>query len=94
MGGAVAEFLPGPLCYFVREQAFGLLPGLPNLYCLDAGFHLLWVAEWPTEAGLCTALCGVENGELIATAGSGAQVRIEAATGRLLRVASTLAVAG
>ena len=49
---AVVEFQQGSLRYYVREHTFGLLPGLPNLYCLDGAFRLQWMAEWPDHAGL------------------------------------------
>lgn len=90
---AVVEFRPGPLCYYVREHPLGLLPGLANLYCVDADLHLLWMAEWPSTDDPCVALDDVRDGELLATAASGAQVRLDAATGRLLGVETARNVA-
>lgn len=90
---AVVEFLPGDLCYFVREHTFGLLPGLPNLYCLDAAFRLLWMAEWPDASDPCAAIVGLDGETLVTTSATGATIRLAAATGRTLGVAPALAVA-
>ena len=90
---AVVEFLPGPLCYYVREHPYGLLPGLPNLYCLDGAFRLQWIAEWPDAVGPCTAIEREEAGELVVSAASGAVVRLDAGTGRLRRVEPQMSVA-
>lgn len=90
---AVVEFLPGELCYFVREHTFGLLPGLPNLYCLDAGFRLLWMAEWPETSDPCAAIVGLDGDTLVTTSAAGATVRLSAATGRLRGITAQLAVA-
>lgn len=91
---AVVEFRHGPLRYYVREHPFGLLPGLPNLYCLDAAFRLQWMAEWPDPADPCTAIVGEENNTLVAMAASGSVIRLEADTGRLLAVQPPMAAAG
>lgn len=90
---AVVEFRHGPLCVFVREHPYGLLPGIANLYCLDASFRLLWLAEWPEDAGPCTGIGGEEPGVLVAHAASGAIVRLDANTGRLIDVEAALAAA-
>ncbi|MEO6246115.1 MAG: hypothetical protein ABIQ12_11845 [Opitutaceae bacterium] len=90
---AVVEICPGPLCTYVREHPHGLLPGLPNLYCLDGALRLQWLAEWPEAAGPCTEIRGVYGGTLVALAASGAVVRLEAATGRLQRIDPPLAAA-
>jgi hypothetical protein len=88
---AVVEFRHGPLCYYVREHPFGLLPGIPNLYCLDAAFRLKWMAEWPDPADPCTSIAGEEDNTLVAIAASGTVVRLESHTGRLLGVQSPMA---
>jgi hypothetical protein len=85
---AIVEFLPGAMCYFVREHPLGLLPGIANLYCLDADLHLLWMAEWPSSDDPCVAIDGEDNGVLFALSASGALVRLDSATGRLLRRAA------
>lgn len=90
---AVVEFRRGPLRYYVREHPYGLLPGLPNLYCLDAGFRLQWMAEWPDPADPCAAIVGEENGALLALSQSGATVRLDSLTGRLLGVERPVAAA-
>jgi hypothetical protein len=52
---AVVEFCRGAHCYYVREHPHGLLPGIPNLYCLDRELRLQWLAEWPLtdDPGSC-----------------------------------------
>lgn len=90
---AVVEFRHGPLCVFVREHPYGLLPGIANLYCLDAAFRLQWLAEWPEHVGPCTEIGPEEPGVLVAHAASGALVRLDALTGRLLNVDEPMAAA-
>jgi hypothetical protein len=53
---AVVEFRRGPMCFFVREHPYGLLPGMPNLYCLDGDLRLQWLAEWPLIDDPCAAI--------------------------------------
>ena len=91
---AVVEFRHGPMRYYVREHPYGLLPGLPNLYCLDAAFRLQWMAEWPDPADPCAAIVGEEGETLVAVSASGATVRLDAATGRLLGIEQPMAAAG
>jgi outer membrane protein assembly factor BamB len=88
---AVLEFRHGTLRYYVREHPHGLLPGMPNLYCLDASFRLQWLAEWPDSSDACSAILGEEGNTLVAQAVSGAIVRLDARTGRLLRVEQPMA---
>jgi hypothetical protein len=90
---AVVEFRHGPLCYYVREHPYGLLPGLPNLYCLDANFRLKWMAEWPDASDPCVAIADEENNQLVAVAASGAIVRLDPQTGRLQGIDHPLATA-
>lgn len=90
---AVVEFRQGPLRCYVREHPFGLLPGLPNLYCLDGAFRLQWMAEWPHPSDPCTAILGEEGDTLVTSAASGATVYLDANTGRLLRVDQPMAAA-
>jgi len=91
---AVLEFRHGSLRYYVREHPHGLLPGLPNFYCLDGAFRLQWMAEWPDAGDPCTAILGEEGQTVVAQAASGALVRLDANTGRLLDVAQPMAAAG
>ena len=58
LASAVVEFRRGSMRYYVREHTYGLLPGFPNLYCLDAAFQLQWIAEWPEPADPCAAFVG------------------------------------
>jgi hypothetical protein len=91
---AVVEFRHGSMRYYVREHPYGLLPGLPNLYCLDAAFRLQWMAEWPEPADPCTAIVGEEGDTLVAMSASGAAVRLDANTGRLISIEQPMAAAG
>lgn len=83
---AVAEFRRGPLCTYVREVPFGMLPGLANLYCLDGAGRLQWMAEWPDPADPCAAIVNerADAGVLVAKSASGAEVRISTGDGKLL----------
>ncbi|QYM79458.1 hypothetical protein K0B96_02250 [Horticoccus luteus] len=87
---AVAEFLHVPDRLYVREHPYGLLPGIPNLYCLDADLRLQWLAEWPAQDDPCVAILAVEDGALVAASASGARVLLEATTGRLRSVAGSV----
>lgn len=90
---AVLEFRHGSLRYYVREHPHGLLPGLSNLYCLDGAFRLQWMAEWPDSADPCSAIIGEEGSTVVAQSVSGAVVRLDADTGRLLNVEQPMAAA-
>lgn len=90
---AVVEFRRGPLRTYVREHPYGLLPGIPNLYCLDGDDRLLWMAEWPDADDPCASILDEVDGDLIVTATSGAVVRLDAATGRLLNWTQRASVA-
>lgn len=90
---AVVEFRRGPMCFFVREHPYGLLPGIPNLYCLDGALRLLWLAEWPLANDPCAALGELEGDTLTATSVNGVTVQLDATTGRLLRTLVPVAVA-
>lgn len=91
---AVVEFRQGPLRYYVREHPYGLLPGMPNLYCLDAAFRLQWMAEWPDSGDPCAAIVGDEGDTLVAMSVSGATVRLDANSGKLLSVEQPMMAAG
>jgi hypothetical protein len=88
---AVLEFRHGTMRYYVREHPHGLLPGISNLYCLDGAFRLQWMAEWPDASDPCTAIVGEEGDCLVAESASGTIVRLDAHSGRLLRVEQRLA---
>ena len=90
---AVVEFRRGPLCTYVREHPHGLLPGIPNLYCLDGAHRLQWMAEWPDADDPCAGIVDEAGGVLVAISVSGAVVQLEAATGRLLGVAVPVSAA-
>jgi hypothetical protein len=90
---AVVEFRHGPMRVYVREHPFGLLPGLPNVYCLDGAFRLQWMAEWPQSAGACVKLLGEEANALVTLAASGAVIRLDVDTGRLLSAVEAMAEA-
>lgn len=90
---AVLEFHHGPMRLYVREHPYGLLPGVPNLYCLDGDFRLQWLAEWPLAEDLCGKIVSVTETVLVAESVSGATVELDAANGRLLRCTRPMAVA-
>jgi hypothetical protein len=90
---AVVEFRQGSLRCYVREHPYGLLPGLPNLYCLDGAFRLQWMADWPDPLDPCAAIVGEEGNTLVALSAAGAVVRLDAISGRLLRVDQPMAAA-
>lgn len=94
LASAVVEFHRGSMRYYVREHAYGLLPGFPNLYCLDTAFQLQWMAEWPDPADPCAAIVGEEGETLAVRSANGSTVRLEAATGRLLGVELAMAATG
>ena len=93
LGSAIVEFRQGPLCLYVREHPYGLLPGIPNLYCLDGDLRLRWMAAWPDAEDRCTAIIGEEGNVLLALTVSGATVRLNAHDGRLLGIEPAIAVA-
>lgn len=90
---AVVEFRRGSLRTYVRELPYGLLPGLPNLYCLDGAFRLQWMAEWPDAFDPCAGIVGEEGDTLVAVSVSGVTVRLDAHTGRLLSAMQPMAAA-
>jgi len=94
IASAVVEFRRGPFRTYVREHPYGLLPGLPNLYCLDGAHRLQWMAEWPDADDPCAAIVDERGGVLVTMSSAGAIVRFEAATGRLLDCVQPVAVAG
>jgi hypothetical protein len=91
---AVVEFRRRPLRVYVREHPFGLLPGISNLYCLDGALRLQWMAEWPDAEGSCVRILDDDARTLTAEAASGARVRLEANSGRLLAIEHPLAAVG
>lgn len=94
IASAVVEFRRAPFRTYVREHPYGLLPGLPNLYCLDGAHRLRWMAEWPDPGDPCARIVGETGGVLVAESAAGVRVRLEAATGRLLDCAPAVAAAG
>lgn len=81
---AVVEFRRGALCTYVREHPYGLLPGVPNLYCLDGGHRIKWMAEWPETNDPCAVIVDETGGVLTVMSVHGATVRLDAATGKML----------
>lgn len=94
LASAIVEFRRGPLRTYVREHAYGLLPGLPNLYCLDGAHGLQWMAEWPDPADPCAGIVDEVDGVLVAVSAAGMEVRLDGATGRLLGYRQPVAAAG
>ena len=93
LGSAVVEFRQGPLQFYVREHPFGLLPGMANLYCLDADLRLRWMAAWPYTDDPCAAILGEEGSVLLAQSAAGMLVRLDSFSGRLLGTAQPVAAA-
>lgn len=91
---AVLEFRHGPMRLYVREHPYGLLPGVPNLYCLDSHFRLLWLAEWPLPEDPCGRIVDEVGGNLVVESVAGVTVRVDAETGRSEVVASSASAAG
>jgi hypothetical protein len=91
---AVVEFRRGPMCVYVRELPVGLLPGIANLYCLDGSLRLQWMAEWPVSCGPCTRIIDAVGDTLTAESASGAIVRLDAHTGRIVGVDQPMAATG
>ncbi len=91
---AVVEFRRSRFRWFVREHTYGLLPGLPNLYCLDAALRLQWMAEWPPSEPPCAGILSEEAGALVTISAAGNFVRLDAATGQLLAVNAPMAQTG
>lgn len=90
---AIVEFRHGALRYYVREHPYGLLPGISNLYCLDAAFRLQWLAEWPDHSDPCASIVGEEGNALLAVSAAGLVVRLDIDSGRLLGVEQPMAAA-
>lgn len=88
---AIVEFHRGAFRCYVREHPFGLLPGIPNLYCLRPDLGLLWLAEWPDPTDPCSRIVGEDGELLIAQSTNGQTIYLDAATGRLLRTEAPLA---
>ena len=93
LASAVVEFRHSPTRIYVREHPYGILPGLPNLYCLDRRFRLQWMAEWPDPADPCASILNEEGGALVVASQAGAVVRLDAQSGRLLSVEQPMAAA-
>lgn len=90
---AIVEFLHTPVRVYVREHPYGLLPGIPNLYCLDGALRLQWMAEWPEAADPFTRILSADDEVLLVETASGAQVQLDVHTGRLLAARASLAAA-
>jgi hypothetical protein len=91
---AIVEFRRGPLCVYVREHPHGLLPGIANVYCLDGGLALRWLAEWPESAGPCTRIVSTTAETVTLESATGAEIELDGHTGQLLRINQLLAAAG
>ena len=94
IASAVVEFRRGPFRTYVREHPFGLLPGLPNLYCLDGAHRLQWMADWPDANDPCAGIGEEVDGVLLAVSVAGTLVRLDATTGRMLSCLPQVAAAG
>ncbi|MBM3864654.1 MAG: hypothetical protein FJ381_01990 [Verrucomicrobia bacterium] len=88
---AIVEFHRSAFRCYVREHPFGLLPGIPNLYCLRPNLGLLWLAEWPDPADPCARIVREDGETLVVQSASGQTLYLDAATGRFLRAEAPLA---
>lgn len=88
---AVLEFRVGPLKIYVREHPHGLLPGVPNFYCLDADLRLQWLAEWPLGEDLCAKILDETDDTIVVESMNGAVVYIDNSTGKVRRVIARMA---
>jgi len=85
VGSAIVQFLSTAQgSVIVRELGDGFLPGLTNLYCLDAALNLLWFADQPSGADFYADLGREEEGCLVCTSTAGIECRIDLAGGRTL----------
>jgi hypothetical protein len=91
---AVLEFRVGPLRVYVREHPYGLLPGMPNLYCLDANLRLQWLAEWTLGDDPCAKIIDETADTLIVESVAGTIVYLDANNGRVVRTEAKMAAAG
>jgi len=91
---AVLEFRVGPLKIYVREHPHGLLPGVPNVYCLDADLRLQWLAEWPLAEDLCAKISNETDDTLILESVHGTMVYLDNSTGKVRRVVEHMAATG
>ncbi|MEY4938553.1 MAG: hypothetical protein RIQ93_288 [Verrucomicrobiota bacterium] len=82
------------MCFYVREHPFGLLPGLPNLYCLDGAFRLQWMAEWPHATDPCARILDQQGDTLVLESTRGLVIRLNAHTGALIDVQEPMAATG
>lgn len=89
----ILEFRHGPLRLYVREHPYGLLPGVPNLYCLDLDFRLLWLAQWPLEDDPCGRIVAESGNALVVESVRGVTLLVDQSTGRFLRINSAVEVA-
>lgn len=87
------EFCHGPMRLYVREHPYGLLPGVPNVYCLDPNFRMLWLAEWPLVTDPCGKLVEETADVLTVQSVAGVTVRLDAATGRVIDCTHPMAAA-
>ena len=90
----MVEFRQSPFRTLVREHPFGLLPGMPNLYCLDGAFRLQWLADWNETSDPFVALLGENATTLRAQTASGKVVTLDLNTGRRLSVEARMAAVG
>jgi hypothetical protein len=88
---AVLEFRVGPLKIYVREHPLGLLPGMPNIYCMDADLRLQWLAEWPLGEDPCAKILDETDDTLVLESMHGVTVYLDNATGKARRIVSGMA---
>jgi hypothetical protein len=63
------------------------------VYCLDANFRMLWLAEWPHPEDLCGRIVDEVDNVLVLESVGGLSVRLDANTGRVVTCQQPVAAA-
>ena len=83
LGGSVAEFHLLGTDMIVREEASGFLAGMPNLYCINEGLRIVWLAELPSAQESYSTVLGVDPERIVCRSSSGHDHHLDPKTGKL-----------
>ncbi|MFA5263250.1 MAG: hypothetical protein WC378_05445 [Opitutaceae bacterium] len=86
LGTAIAEFIVHQSRLFVRENDYGFLLGMPNLYSLDDMLHMLWLAELPSPTDAFAGPLAIDGNILACPSREGKRFRIDLDSGKALDV--------